>query len=46
MADAPLRSLEQVEKDVNACNSGTTLWNSGKEGKERRMTEHQQYCKT
>jgi hypothetical protein len=26
------------------CNSGTTLWNLGKEGKEK--TECQQYCKT
>jgi hypothetical protein len=23
------------------CNSGTTLWNLGKEGKEKRMNEHQ-----
>jgi hypothetical protein len=23
------------------CNSGTTLWNSGKEGKEKQMIEHQ-----
>jgi hypothetical protein len=25
---------------------GTILWNSGKEEKEKRMIEHQQYCKT
>jgi hypothetical protein len=27
-------------------NSGTTLWNSRKEGKEKRMVDHQQYYKT
>jgi hypothetical protein len=27
----------------NVCNSGTTLWNLGKEGKEKGMTECQQY---
>jgi hypothetical protein len=27
-------------------NSETTLWNLGKEGKEKRMTEHQKYHKT
>jgi hypothetical protein len=26
--------------------SGTVLWNLGKEGKEKRKVEHQQYCKT
>jgi hypothetical protein len=25
----------------HVCNSGTTLWNSGREGKEKRMIEHQ-----
>jgi hypothetical protein len=30
----------------HVCNSGATLWNSGKEGKERRMIEHQQCRKT
>jgi hypothetical protein len=25
----------------HVCNSGTSLWDSGKEGKEKRMTEHQ-----
>jgi hypothetical protein len=25
----------------HVCNSGTTLWNSGKEGKEKRMLEFQ-----
>jgi hypothetical protein len=30
----------------HVCNSGTTLWNSGKEGKQKRMIEHQQYRKT
>jgi hypothetical protein len=25
----------------HVCNSGTTLWNLGKERKEKRMTEHQ-----
>jgi hypothetical protein len=25
------------------CNSGTTLWNLGEQGKEKRMIEHQQY---
>jgi hypothetical protein len=29
----------------HVCNSGTTLWNPGKEVKER-MIEHQQYHKT
>jgi hypothetical protein len=28
-----------VEEHI--CNSGTTLWNLGKEGKEKRMIEHQ-----
>jgi hypothetical protein len=27
----------------HVCNSGTILWNSGREGKEKRMTEHQYY---
>jgi DNA transposition AAA+ family ATPase len=30
----------------NVCNSGTTLWNLREEGKEKGMTEHQQYWKT
>jgi hypothetical protein len=30
----------------HVCNSRTTLWNSGNEGKEKRMIEHQQYHKT
>jgi hypothetical protein len=25
----------------HVCNSGTTLWNLGEEGKEKRMTQHQ-----
>jgi hypothetical protein len=25
----------------HVCNSGTTIWNSGKERKEKRMIEHQ-----
>jgi hypothetical protein len=25
----------------HVCNSGATLWNSGKEGKEKRKIEHQ-----
>jgi hypothetical protein len=25
----------------HVCNSGTTLWNSEKEGKEKKMIEHQ-----
>jgi hypothetical protein len=25
----------------HVCNSGTTLWNSGREEKEKRMVEHQ-----
>jgi hypothetical protein len=27
----------------HVCNSGTALWNSGKERKEKRMIEYQQY---
>jgi hypothetical protein len=27
------------------CNSGTSLWSSGKEGKEKRKIEQQQYNK-
>jgi hypothetical protein len=30
----------------HACNSGSILWNLGKEGKEKRMIEYQQYHKT
>jgi hypothetical protein len=30
----------------HVCNSGTTVWNSGKEEKEKRMIEHQQYHKS
>jgi hypothetical protein len=42
-----LKNLEkQAQSYTNSnveqvCNSGTTLWNSGKEGKEKRTTEHQ-----
>jgi hypothetical protein len=27
----------------HVCNSRTTLWKSGKDGKEKRMIEHKQY---
>jgi hypothetical protein len=30
----------------HVCNSGNTVWNSEKEGKEKGMTERQQYCHT
>jgi hypothetical protein len=30
----------------HVCNSETILWNSRKEGKEKRTLEHQQYHKT
>jgi hypothetical protein len=37
---------EHIQTHVeHVCNSETTLWNSGKEGKEKRMIEHQQYRK-
>jgi hypothetical protein len=34
------RSYTKSEVE-NVCNSGTTLWNSGKEGREKRMIETQ-----
>jgi hypothetical protein len=27
----------------HVCNSGTTIWHSGEEGKEKKMIKHQQY---
>jgi hypothetical protein len=39
------RSYTKSEVE-NVCNSGTTLWNSGKEGREKRTIEHQQYQNT
>jgi hypothetical protein len=38
---------DQIKTHVeHVCNSGTILWNSGKKGKEKKITEHQQYQKT
>jgi hypothetical protein len=41
-----MNMINAISYAEHVCNIGPSLWNLGKEGKEQRMTEHQQYHKT